>query len=144
MSLCCVYLTTPITQVPTDFSHWSCTSLVANDRFLLKLLKCRGFEPLGYCLLVLFSLFLQGLSENRLEKSQSLLHCLKSTKGKERMPVVLHCGAASDHKIQTSACPVSSSIIKALNNLTFPRDIAKCKKIYYPHVFIKIILFAFQ
>ena len=141
MSLCCVYLTTPITQVPTGLSHWSCTSLVANDRFLL---KCRGFEPLAYCLLVLFSLFLQGLSESRLEKSQSLLHCFKSTKGKERMPVELHCGAASDHKIQTSACPVSCSIIKSLNNLTFPRDIAKYKKIYYPHVFIKIILSAFQ
>ena len=96
----------------TGFSHWSCTSLVADDRFLLKLLLCKGFKPLAYCLLVLFLLFLQGLSDSRLEKSQSLLHCFKSTKGKECVPLMSHCGAASDHKIQSSACPVSSIIIK--------------------------------
>lgn len=96
----------------TGFSHWSCTSLVANDRFLLKLLPCKGFKPLAYCLLVLFSLFQQGLSDSRLEKSQSLLHCSKSTKGKECVPLMLHCCAASDLKIQTSDFPFSSLIIK--------------------------------
>ena len=62
--------------------------------------------------------FLQGLSDSRLEKSQSLLHCFKGTKGKGFMPLALHCGAASDRKIQTSAFPVSSFIMKPLIKLT--------------------------
>ena len=68
--------------------------------------------------------FLQGLSDSRLEKSQSLLHCFKGTKGKGFMPLALHCGAASDRKIQTSAFPVSSFIMKPLIKLT------RKKKIY--------------
>ena len=117
MSLCCVccseYLCPTITQVPT--TQASLTGHVLRCwQFLLKLLLCKGFKPLAYCLLVMFSMFLQGLSDSRLEKAQSLLHCFKSTKGKDCMPVVLHCGAASDHKVQTSACPVFSSIIKSV------------------------------
>lgn len=102
----------------TGFSHWSCIPLVKDGRFLLKLLLCKAFKPLAYCMLVLISLFLQGLSDSRLEKSQSQLHFFKSTKGKECLPIMLHRGAASDRKIQTSACPVSSFITKPLIWLT--------------------------